>query len=93
MKAYGGRIIVKPTEVKQRTTTGLYIPNADDQSQIISGTVVSVGEWAALGEGSSDTGLTVGSVVYFNKFGSFKLSEDGVEYYSVKDDDVLGIAG
>lgn len=93
MRAYGSRIIVKPTEVKQQTSSGLYIPNAENQNQIITGTVVSVGEWASMGEGESDTGLGVGSVVYFNKFGSFKLVEDGVEYHSLKDDDVLGIAG
>jgi chaperonin GroES len=82
-----GKILVKPSEAEEKTSSGIIIPDtAKEKPQ--QGTVVMVGA------DKKDEPMEVkkGDVVLYGKYAGQELTIDGVDYLLVGQSDVLFIS-
>lgn len=89
----GDRVLVKPiSEVEGQTTSfGIIIPDTAKEKPE-QGTVVAVGP----GKAGDDNrfvpvGVSVGDKIMFNKYGYDEIKINGVEYFIVSEQNILGI--
>ncbi len=90
----GDRILVKPdTDTKEKTKSGIYIPDTISKERPEQGTVVAVGEgkWNEDGDVRIKMSVKVGDVVLFTKYGPDEIKVDGEEYYVLREENVLAI--
>jgi chaperonin GroES len=78
----GDRIIVKRAELPETPATGIVVP-ASQTKALDEGTVVAVGE--------SIEDLEVGDYVCFLEYAGTKVTIDGEEYLSMRDEEVHGV--
>lgn len=83
----GKRILVKPSEIEEKTSGGLYIPpTASEDKKATSGVVVK------LGTADKDKfSMKVGDTVLFKKYSPEEISYDNEKYLIVELDDVMAI--
>lgn len=88
----GDRVLLRPaTEDDKKTASGIIIPETIDKEKPERGTVVAVGE------GKYDHGslrpmkVKAGDTVVFSKYGYDEIKIDGVEYYILKEENILAI--
>ena len=90
-------VLVKPEEVKNKTSGGLYLPDSSvDREQFATtrGTVVAIAHDAFI---DVDTGSTsdfapkVGDKVFFGKYAAKKIEQDGETLWILKDVDVTAV--
>ena len=86
------RVVVRPVaEEASLRPSGIYIPETTDKERPQEGTVVAVGP------GGYDDGVLVpmsgkvGDKVMFSKYGYDEMKIDGVEYFVVKEENILAI--
>ncbi len=86
------RVVVRPVaEEASLRPSGIYIPETADKERPQEGTVVAVGP------GGYDDGVLVpmnvkvGDKVMFSKYGYDEVKIDGVEYFVVKEENILAI--
>ena len=86
------RVVVKPSEEEEMTTSGLVIPDtAKERPQ--------EGEVIAVGPGRFEDGqrvpmdVKVGDKVIYSKYGGTEVKIDGVEYLILSARDVLAVRG
>ena len=85
------RVVVKKTEVEQKTAGGIILPDtAKEESQI--GEVVAVGEGRLL-ENGEVRALKVkeGDKVLFSKYAGNEVKVDGEELLILREEDILAI--
>ncbi|MFA6270085.1 MAG: co-chaperone GroES [Candidatus Paceibacterota bacterium] len=93
MKPLGDRVVIKPFSQDEMKTTasGIIIPDTVSQEKPEQGEVIAVGE------GKWDKGsrvpmsIKVGDKVVFSRYGYEEVKLDGVEYYILKEENVLAI--
>jgi chaperonin GroES len=86
------RIVVKPGEGEETTSSGLVIPDtAKEKPQ--EGTVVAAGpgRWNEDGDGRIALDVKVGDTVVYSKYGGTEIKVDGEEYLILSARDVLAI--
>ncbi|MCH8899994.1 MAG: co-chaperone GroES [Acidobacteria bacterium] len=91
LKPLGDRIVVKPKDEDEATTTsGLVIPDtAKEKPQL--------GEVLAVGPGEFSDGdrvpmdVSVGDLVFYSKYGGTEVKVEGEEYLVLSSRDVLAI--
>ena len=94
LKPLDDRIVVRPNEAEQTTTSGLVIPDTAKEKPI-TGEVVAVGP----GRRSEQTGeiipldVKVGDVVVYSKYGGIEFPVDGEDLLILQGRDVLAIVG
>ena len=91
IKPLEDRIVVKPGEGEETTSSGLVIPDtAKEKPQ--EGTVVAVGNGKVTEEGAR-VALDVkpGDRILFGKYSGSEIKLDGEEYLIVREDEILGI--
>lgn len=82
-----GKILVKPTEADEKTSSGIIIPDsAKEKPQ--QGTVIMVGA----DKSDEPMEIKVGDVVLYGKYGGQELTIDGDEYLLMSQSDVLFIS-
>ena len=87
----GKRILVKPSEVEEKTLGGLVIPPTSDEKRPETGEVVK------LGLGKDKTGkdlvfnVKVGDKVYFKKYSPEEIEIDGEKLLLIDVEDVLAV--
>ncbi len=86
------RVVVRPVaEEASLRPSGIYIPETADKERPQEGTVVAVGP------GAYDDGILVpmsvkiGDKVMFSKYGYDEMKVDGVEYFVVKEENILAV--
>lgn len=86
------RVVVRPfAEEASLRPSGIYIPETADKERPQEGTVVAVGP------GAYDDGILVpmsvkiGDKVMFSKYGYDEVKVDGVEYFVVKEENILAV--
>ncbi len=86
------RVVVRPiAEEASLRPSGIYIPETADKERPQEGTVVAVGP------GAYDDGILVpmsvkiGDKVMFSKYGYDEMKVDGVEYFVVKEENILAV--
>ncbi|MFH1767532.1 MAG: co-chaperone GroES [Candidatus Omnitrophota bacterium] len=93
IKPLGERILIKPSEEKERTKGGIVIPDtAKEKPQ--EGKVVAVGEGKKSDEGKLIP-LTVkaGDRVLYGKYSGTEITVDDEEYLIMREEDVFAIIG
>ncbi len=90
----GDRILVKPTsEAKEKTKSGIFIPDTVSKERPEQGKVIAVGEgkWNEDGDARVKMSVKVGDTVLFTKYGPDEIKVDGEEYYVLREENVLAI--
>ena len=91
LKPLNDRLVVKPTEQEEVTSSGIFLPEtAKEKPQ--QGKVIAAGPGAR-----KDTGeriamdVNVGDTVLYARYGGTNVKIDGAEYLILKETDVLAI--
>lgn len=85
-------LLVQVDKAPTTTASGLYIPEAAQNERIISGVVVDVGNGRILENGMrAMMQVDVGDTVWFPKFNSSQIEEDGNTYYVVAESQILAV--
>jgi chaperonin GroES len=85
------RVLIKPILEKEKTTSGIIIPDSAEKEKPEQGVVV------ALGAGKYDDGqlipltVKVGDKVMFSKYGYDEIKIDGEEYFILREENILAI--
>ncbi len=91
LRPLGDRMVVKPTEQEEVTSSGIYLPEtAKEKPQ--QGTVISVGPGARDEDGKRIAmDVKVGDIVMYAKYSGTTIKLTGTEYLILKENDVLAI--
>lgn len=85
------RVLIKPILEKEKTASGIIIPDSAEKEKPEQGVVV------ALGAGKYDDGklialtVKVGDKVMFSKYGYDEIKIDGDEYFILREENILAI--
>ena len=86
IKPLGARILIETETAKERTASGLYVPqSAQEKTQI--------GKVVAIGEGTKDVkiDLEVGQNVMYDKYAGTSFKDGDKDYLILKYEDVIAI--
>lgn len=91
LKPLGDRVIIKVKEQEETTASGIVLAGtAKEKPQ--TGEVVAVGAGRVLDNGSTvDISVSVGDVVFFEKYSGSEVKYDGTEYLVVKENDIIAV--
>ena len=91
LKAVFNNVIVKPQEEEEKTFGNIVVPDLGKEKGL-RGTIVSVGPgtYSFTGE-FIETTLKVGQKVILPPIGPVKVEEDGQEYWSIVENQVIAI--
>lgn len=85
IKPVGYRILVQREDKKERTDSGLYLPETSKEKP-------NVGKVIALGsEGDKKYDMSVGERVMFSKYDGVEVTDEGTAYVLLSADSVLAI--
>jgi len=85
------RVIVTPVTEK-KSASGIIIPDTANKERPERGTVVAVGSGRLNDEGVRiPLELAVGDEVVFSKYGPEEIKVDGVQYFILREDQVLAV--
>ena len=93
IKPLGDRVLVQPSEEKEKTKGGILIPDtAKERPQ--EGTVIAVGEGKKTDEGKI-VALSVksGDKVLYGKYSGTEITVDGEEYLIMREEAILAVIG
>ena len=93
LKPLDDRIIVKPSEAEETTSSGLVIPDTAKEKPVV-GTVLAVGPGKFEDGQRVPMDVNVGDTVVYSKYGGTEWKDtDGTEYQILSARDVLAIVG
>jgi len=85
------RVLVKYSSEEEKTSGGLYIPDAAKEKPQ-KGTVIAVGPGRVTDDGKRQPlDVKVGVNVLFDKYSGSKIKIDDEEYLIIREEDILGI--
>lgn len=88
----GNRLIILPEERRDREVGGIIIPERAQKRSLI-GTVILTGPGLMTPDGAYlPMQVKAGDIVVFNKFTAYDITEGGVDYLVVQEDDILATA-
>lgn len=85
------RVLIKPILEKEKTASGIFIPDTASKEKPEQGMVVAVGA------GKYDDGklvpltVKVGDKVMFSKYGYDEIKIDGEEYFILREENILAV--
>ena len=86
------RIVVKPSEGEETTSSGLVIPDtAKEKPQEGSVVAVGPGRYNEDGDERIPLDISVGDTVIYSKYGGTEVKVDGEEYLVLSGRDVLAV--
>lgn len=90
----GDRVLIAPIrDTKEKTKSGIYIPETIDKERPEQGKVIAVGDgkWNEDGDKRIKPGVKVGDTVLFAKYGPDEIKVDNIEYLIIREDQILAI--
>ena len=89
----GDRILLKPFSAEEEnvTTSGIIIPDTVSKEKPEQGTVIAVGEGRWEDGKRVPMNIKVGDKVVFSRYGYEEIKYEGVEYYILKEENILAI--
>lgn len=84
---WGRRILVKRVEVKERTASGLYIPEQAKEKPM-EGHIVALG--LAISADEKAGHIRVGDKVIFGKYAGVEIKVEGAEHMLLQEDEIMG---
>lgn len=92
IKPLGDRVVVKPEEAEERTSSGIYIPDtAKEKPQ--RGKVVAVGPGKVENGTKVDMTVKEGDLVLYGKYSGTEITIDNDDVLIMRESDILGIVG
>lgn len=87
------RVLVKPIDADElnKTVSGIIIPDTVSKEKPEQGMVIAVGDGKWENGVKVLMSVKVGDRVVFSKYGYDEIKLDGVEYYILKEDQILAI--
>jgi chaperonin GroES len=94
LKPLEDRIVVKPGEGEEMTTSGLVIPDtAKEKPQEGSVVAVGPGRFNEDGDERIPMDVAVGDTIIYSKYGGTEVKVEGEEYLILSARDVLAVVG
>lgn len=85
------RVIVKRLEEERKTASGIVIPDAATEKPD-QGEIVAVGNGKVGDDGKlRPMNVKVGDKILFGKYAGQTFKIDGVEYLTMREDDIIGV--
>jgi len=85
----GDRLVVKPTQVEEKTKCGIYIPDTVKEKPQ-EGKVVAVGPGRMTDEGKRiPMDVEVGDTIIYSKYGGSEIKIDDEELIIMRESDIL----
>ena len=84
IQPFGDRVLIKPVEPRQQTSSGIYLPNTSREGPC-EGEIVAVGEGAQLQEK-----LSVGDQILYQKYSGTEIKLEGTSFVLLVEADILG---
>ena len=81
LQPINGRILVKPIESKEKTSSGIYLPDTAKEK-------VHEGEVIAVAEDATEE-VAVGDRIIYKEFGGTEVKFDGEDYILLTEEDLL----
>ena len=85
IKPIGYRILVQREDKKERTDSGLYLPETSKEKPNV-GRVIAIGS-----EGEKKYDMAIGDRVMFSKYDGVEVTDEGNDYVLLSADSVLAI--
>lgn len=90
LKPLFDKVVVKQTEAKETTASGIYLPTAAKEKQEIA-VVVAVGEGGVIDGKDVKMVVSVGNKVLYSKYAGSTFKLDGEDVTIIKQSDILAI--
>jgi chaperonin GroES len=91
LKPLQDRILVKPMEAEEKTSSGIIIPDTAKEKPM-KGEIVAVGSGKVTEDGKNiPMELKVGDKVLYGKYSGTEITVDGNEYLIMRESDVYAI--
>lgn len=89
----GDRVLLKPNAVESEKVTnfGIIIPETVNKEKPETGKIIAVGEGRWEDGKRVPMSLKVGDEVIFSRYGYEEVKLDGIEYYILKEENILAI--
>lgn len=90
----GDRVLVKPLargEINKKRPSGIILPETIEAERPQEGTVIAVGKGRYDDGALIPMSVNVGDRIIFSKYGYDEVKIDGVEYFVVKEENILAI--
>ncbi|MEK7635286.1 MAG: co-chaperone GroES [Patescibacteria group bacterium] len=89
----GDRILLKPVSQEEMNTTasGIIIPDTVSKEKPEQGTVIAAGEGRWENGKRVPMNIKVGDKVVFSRYGYEEVKYEGVEYYILKEENILAV--
>ncbi len=87
----GDRVLVEIMEEKNKTSSGIYIPETIDKEKPEQGKIIAVGEGKYEDGKLIPLSVKVGDTIVFSKYGYDEIKLEDKEYLIVKQDNILAI--
>lgn len=93
IKPLGDRVLIEPVDQeKEKTKSGIYLPDTVTKERPEKGKVVAVGPGKLLDSGKREPiSVKVGDTVLFTKYGPNEIKVDEKEYLIAREEDILAI--
>lgn len=87
----GDRVLVEPLEAEEKTSGGIYVPDAAKEKQQ-KGKIIAVGKGRVAEDGKvTPLEVKVNDQVLFGRYSGTEVKVAGTEYLMIKEDDILAI--
>lgn len=92
VKPLRNRVLIKPVSKKEKTESGILIPQTADKKKPAPGKVVAVGSGRKTSSGDTiPLEVDEGDKVLYNKFGAKEIKIQGKDLLLAKEQDILAI--
>ncbi|MEZ4698852.1 MAG: co-chaperone GroES [Rhodothermales bacterium] len=90
IKPLGDRVVVRPEPAEEKTSSGLYIPDAAKEKPQ-RGTIVAVGPGRVENGTKIDMTVKKADIVLYGKYAGTEITIGGEELLIMRESDILGI--
>jgi chaperonin GroES len=91
LKPLADRVVVKPMEAEEKTSSGIYLPDAAKEKPT-KGKVISVGPGKLDDKGARmPLNVKAGETVYYGKYSGNEVEVDGEKLVILRESEILGV--
>jgi chaperonin GroES len=93
LKVTANKVLIELLKVQEKTAGGIFIPQASQEKEQLAqqlGTVIDMGSTAK--DYPEMEGIEIGDTVFFPRYRGAQFPVDGVDYWVMKAEDILGKA-
>ncbi len=91
VKPLEDRVLVKPTEAEEKTSSGIYLPEGAKEKPM-TGKVIAVGPGKLTDDGKrAEMNVKQGDVVVYGKYSGTEIEIDDEKYMILRESELLGV--